>query len=180
MVNEKGKADLDSFSAPELLEETVTEETTLGVIDKIKGTKKARTKSDVGKLALFIKWFEKYLNDIYQSFYTERGSLRIVKGHEGGFVNLDMEQITLYEKLIEDLWASGVPPLLVFYHEVGHVLYTTKDILIYGKSLTANNFTLLNWVEDFYIEDKLMKELYFIKPYIRLLMVKQIKNRSLA
>lgn len=166
----KTETDYDSFSAPSLAEELPpTEEETVGIIDKMKGRKKMKTKADVGKQSLFIKWFEKYLNAIYSSFYKADGTLKIKPGHEGGFVNLDAQQIVLFEKLVNDLWESGVPPLLVFYHEIGHVLYTTKEIMDYGKSLSPDVFKLLNWVEDFYIEDKLMKELYFIKPYIKML-----------
>ena len=166
----KTETDYDSFSAPELKEELPpTEEETVGIIDKMKGKKKMKSKADVGKQSLFIKWFEKYLNSIYSSFYKSDGTLKIKPGHEGGFVNLDANEIVLFEKLVNDLWESGVPPLLVFYHEIGHVLYTTRELATYGKSLDPKVFMLLNWIEDFYIEDKLMKELYFIKPYIKML-----------
>ena len=160
----------ESFSAPELEEPLPpTEEETAGIIDKMKGKKKMKSKADVGKVSLFIKWFEKYLNSIYSSFYKSDGTLKIKPGSEGGFVNLDSMEITLFEKLVTDLWESGVPPLLVFYHEIGHVLYTTGEVVTWAKSLTPSVFRLYNWVEDFYIEDKLMKELYFIKPYIKML-----------
>jgi hypothetical protein len=164
------ETDYDSFSSPELEDSLPpTEEETLGIIDKMKGKKKMKAKEEVGVVSLFIKWFEKYLNAIYTSFYKADGSLKIKPGHEGGFVNLDAMEIVLFEKLIQDLWASGIPPLLVFYHEIGHVLYTPKEVMEYGRSLRPDIFKLLNWIEDFYIEDKLMKELYFIKPYIRML-----------
>lgn len=162
--------DMDTFSYPELDEPIkATEEETLGIIDKIKGKKKMRTREDVGMLKLFMRWFEKYLNSVYQAFYTSEGKVTLKPGHEGGFVNLDNMEIVLYEKLIGDMWESGIPPLLVFYHEIGHVLYTTKELTDYGKTLTPEVFTLLNWIEDFYIEDRLMNELYFIKPYIKML-----------
>ena len=160
----------ETFSAPELEEPLPpTEEETAGIIDKMKGKKKMKSKADVGKTSLFIKWFEKYLNSIYSSFYKSDGSLKIKPGSEGGFVNLDSMEITLFEKLVTDLWESGVPPLLVFYHEIGHVLYTTGEVTTWANALTPPVFNLFNWLEDFYIEDKLMKELYFIKPYIRML-----------
>jgi hypothetical protein len=166
----KTETDYDTFSAPSLSEELPpTEDETLGIIDKMKGKKKMKSKKDVGKVSLFIKWFEKYLNAIYVSFYKSEGRLIIKPGHEGGFVNLDSMQITLFEKLVSDLWESGIPPLLVFYHEIGHVLYTTHSMYDYGKGLKPEVFLLLNWLEDFYIEDKLMKELYYIKPYIKML-----------
>jgi hypothetical protein len=166
----KTETDYDTFSSPELAAELPPDEAaTLGIIDKMKGKKKMRSKKDVGIVSLFIKWFEKYLNAIYVSFYKSDGRLVIKPGHEGGFVNLDSMQITLYEKLVSDLWESGIPPLLVFYHEIGHVLYTTKSLSDYGKGLKPDVFLLLNWLEDFFIEDKLMKELYYIKPYIKML-----------
>jgi hypothetical protein len=166
----KSETDYDSFSGPDLSAPTApTEEETIGIIDKMKGKKKMKTKADVGKTSLFTKWFEKYLNAVYSSFYKADGTLIIKPGHEGGFVNLDAMRIVLYEKLVIDLWESGVPPLLVFYHEIGHVLYTTRELNDYSKSLKPEIFKLLNWIEDFYIEDKIIKELYFIKPYIKML-----------
>lgn len=146
------------------------EDATLGIIEKMKGTKTMKIKADVGKQSLFIEWFNKYLNSIYSSFYQKDGRVKIKPGHEGGFVNLDSMEITLYDKLINDLWASSIPPLVVFYHEIGHVLYTTEALADYGKTITVPQvFNLLNWLEDFYIEDQLMKNLYFIKPYIKML-----------
>lgn len=166
----KTETDYDTFSSPDLAKELPPdEEATLGIIDKMKGKKTMKTKKDVGKTSLFIKWFEKYLNSIYSSFYKTDGKLVIKPGKEGGFVNLDSMLITLYEQLVTDLWESGVPPLLIFYHEIGHVLYTTKNLGDYGKSLKPEMFMLLNWLEDYFIEDKLMKELYYIKPYIKML-----------
>ena len=143
--------------------------TVLGVVDKIKRSKKKKLKEKVEARALFIEWIESYLDSIYRNFYSAEGSVKILPGHEGGFVNLDSKQITLYDKLMIDLWESNIPPLLVFYHEIGHVLYTTKELQTYGSSLKKDIFVLLNWIEDFYIEDKLMKELYFVKPYIKML-----------
>lgn len=164
------ESDYDTFSSPELLDEvTPDEDATVGIIDKLKGKKKMKSKADVGATSLFIKWFEKYLNSIYTSFYVAEGKVSIKPGHEGGFVNLDSMEIVLYEKIINDLWASSIPPLLIFYHEIGHVLYTTEALTSYGNSLDKQTFNLLNWIEDFFIEAELMKKLYFIKPYIQML-----------
>lgn len=164
------ESDYDSFSAPELLDEVKPdEETTVGIIDNMKGNKKIRSKVDVGVVSPFIKWVEKYLDSIYKAFYLSEGKVIIKLGHEGGFVNLNSMEIVLYDKIINDLWESGIPPLLIFYHEIGHVLYTIKELVDYGTSLEKQSFTLLNWLEDFYVEERLMKELYFIKPYINML-----------
>ena len=73
-------------------------------------------------------------------------------------INRDFTATRPFEKLVTDLWESGVPPLLVFYHEIGHVLYTTNEVTTWANSLTPALFNLFNWLEDFYIEDKLMKE----------------------
>lgn len=149
--------------------EALEEDASTGVIDKFKKKKKLKAKEDVKKHSIFIEWFQKYLDSVYKSFYTDTGKVIIKPGHEGGFVNLNSEEMVLYAKLINELWDSGVPPLLVFYHEIGHILYTTKELQTYGESLTKEVFMLLNWIEDFYIEDKIMKELYYVKPYIQML-----------
>lgn len=165
------ESDYDSFDTP-TKESSISPEkidASKGIIDREEEKKKMRSKEDVGKTSFFIKWFEKYLNSIYSSFYKTEGTVEIKHGVDGGHVNLESLKIVLFDKLINDLWASKVPPLLVFYHEIGHVLYTTEELSIYGKSLSETNFNLLNWIEDFYIEDRLMKELYFIKPYIKML-----------
>lgn len=146
-----------------------TEDETLGIIDKMKGKKTMKSKKDVGKANIFIKWFEKYLTAVYGSFYKTAGKVHIKPGAEGGYVNLDSMEITLFEKLVNDLWSSGVPPLLVFYHEIGHVLYTTDEATTYGKSINAESFVLFNWIEDFYVEERISKELYFIAPYIKMM-----------
>lgn len=117
----------------------------------------------------FIKWFEIYLNAIYTSFYTEKGTVTIRQGEEGGFINMDSNNMVLYDELLLDMWESGVPPLLVFYHEIGHLLYTDNTLVNIGKQLEEDVFNLLNWIEDFFIEDMLIKELYYVKPYIQML-----------
>lgn len=156
----------DTFIEP--ISETISEDETMGIIDKLKA-KPTLTKEDVDRRQLFTKWFERYLNSIYKSFYKAEGKVTIRTGHEGGFVNLDSMEIVIYEKLIVDLWKSNIPPLLVFYHEIGHVLYTIAPVVDYGKMLKPDMFNLLNWIEDFFVESELMKKLYFIKPYIKML-----------
>lgn len=146
---------------------------TSGMIDKHRQSL-LRTKQSVVQEAMFIEWFQKYLSAIYSTFYRVGGKVNILPGHEGGFINLNTMEITLYSKLINDLWASGVPPLLVFYHEIGHVLYTElvkEEMVEFQAGLTDAGRKLLNWIEDFYIESKLMRqpEYAFIKPYIRML-----------
>lgn len=168
---EIGSLDEEMFIKSNDTDELPTTTTTglQGVLDAKKQAQVAARQRQKATNYLFVKWFEIYLNAIYRSFYTETGSVSIKPGHEGGFINMDSNQMTLYEKYIIDLWDSGVPPLLVFYHEIGHLLFTTQDIISVGHSLHQDVFHLLNWIEDFYIEERLMKELYYVKPYIKML-----------
>ena len=168
---EIGSLDEEIFTKADGTDELPTASTTglQGVLDAKKQAQVAARQRQKATNSLFVRWFEIYLNAIYRSFYTETGSVSIQPGHEGGFINMDSAQMTLYEKYIIDLWDSGVPPLLVFYHEIGHLLFTTQDVVSVGHSLHKDVFNLLNWIEDFYIEERLMKELYYVKPYIKML-----------
>lgn len=161
---------LSSEESP-LTEEVYEHDTTatVGVIDNKKKQVVQQRQQKALQNNLFLRWIEQYLNSIYKTYYTSTGNVKILKGNEGGFINMDTNNMVMYDEMIVDLWDSGVPPLLVFYHEIGHLLYTSKDLVTLGSSLNKSEFNLLNWLEDFFIEDKLCKELYYIKPYIKML-----------
>lgn len=161
----------DDFDTFEVEEDIPTAESTglKGILDQKKIDRVAAKQKRRAANRLFIKWFEMYLNAIYTSFYTEQGRVTIKQGEEGGFINMESNNMILYDELLLDMWESGVPPLLVFYHEIGHLLYTNHTLINIGKSLKEDVFMLLNWIEDFYIEGMLMKELYYVKPYIQML-----------
>ena len=116
------------------------------------------------------KAFAKVLEFITNNFY---------KTDENDFITIDIEnqtknrnfydtkRIVLAEGLIDAFGALNLPRFLVYYHELAHHLYSQGyfNLLKVWSTIKQGPLTwnssyehLLNWIEDYYVEDKILKE----------------------
>lgn len=79
--------------------------------------------------------------------------------------------IIIPKHLLDEFTANGLPRFTVFYHELGHALFTKPlhNTLRKWKQITFKNmeyhdkyFHLINWIEDFFIEDKMIRTYPFL------------------
>ena len=101
------------------------------------------------------------------------------KTDENDFITIDIEnhtknknfydtkRIVLAEGLIDAFGALNLPRFLVYYHELAHHLYSQGyfNLLKVWSTIRQGPLTwnssyehLLNWIEDYYVEDKILKE----------------------
>lgn len=80
-------------------------------------------------------------------------------------------KIVIPKHLLDEFTANSLPRFTVFYHELGHALFTKPlhNTLGKWKQITFKNmeyhnkyFHLINWIEDFFIEDKMMRTYPFL------------------
>lgn len=83
------------------------------------------------------------------------------------------DSITLPKSLLEEFTNQKLPRFTVLYHELGHALYSENlsTLINRWENLPTNNSSLkfnekymhlLNWIEDYYIEDKLKQDYPFL------------------
>jgi hypothetical protein len=123
--------------------------------------------------------FAKVLTFITNTFYTKQNEKKIsvVLNNEDKSVNYyDGKKITLNTKLLDDFGAMNLPRFLVYYHELGHHLYSKSmfNLLTSWQKITTGPLkwkdayhNLINWIEDFYIERRLVKEHKYLTDVIQ-------------
>jgi hypothetical protein len=107
------------------------------------------------------------LTYITNVFYNpdERVKVSINNFNENSY---DNSTITLSQNLIDKFRQLKLPGFVVYYHELGHHLYTKPMFKLLEKWQSIPGDTplswkqkyhhLLNWIEDYYIEDKLIQQ----------------------
>ena len=84
--------------------------------------------------------------------------------------------IVLPKLLLEEFTANKLPRFTVLYHELGHALYSNNinSLIEKWSNLPAQStFTyddkyhhLINWIEDYYIEEKLVQDYPYLKDIV--------------
>jgi len=124
---------------------------------------------DESKLA-FAKILEYVTNTFYRTDENNEIAVQVVSGNNAGNY-YDKQKIVLSEGLIDAFGELNLPRFLVYYHELGHHLYSQGLFILEEKWAKINQgplqwrdkyHHLLNWIEDYYIEDMLVKE----HPYL--------------
>jgi len=117
------------------------------------------------------------LQFITNNFYTSDGKpITIEISKDGKDQNFyDGNKIVLSDQLLDAYGQLNLPRFLIYYHELGHHLYS-KGLFILLETwqkqtqgpLTWNEkyHHLINWIEDFYIEDRLLKEHSYLTDVI--------------
>jgi hypothetical protein len=112
------------------------------------------------------------LEFITNSFYrTDENTNIAVTINNEGHNYYDRNQITLSKNLMEAFHSISLPKFLIYYHELGHHLYSIGSFKLEETWKTITQPTILyhskynhlmNWIEDYYIERKLIQE----HPYL--------------
>lgn len=117
--------------------------------------------------------YVKILQFLTDNFYSD-GKQKIDvtlsnKGEEHNYY--DQQSIVLSEQIVDAFGALNLPRFVVYYHELGHYLYSKGlfDLVDAWVKINAGALEwkkgyhhLLNWIEDYYIENCLKKE----HPYL--------------
>lgn len=115
----------------------------------------------------YVKVLEFITNTFYKTDENDIISVELSKGPSKGENFYDTKRIVLSEGLVDAFGELNLPRFLIYYHELGHHLYShglfelqkkwqaiTQGPLAWNKKYEH----LLNWIEDFYIENKLIQE----------------------
>jgi hypothetical protein len=117
------------------------------------------------------------LQFITNNFYTSDGKSITVELSKDGMTNnfYDGNKIVLSDQLLDAYGKLNLPRFLIYYHELGHHLYSKGlfTLLDTWQKQTSGPLTwnknyhhLVNWIEDFYIEDRLLKEHAYLTDVI--------------
>lgn len=116
----------------------------------------------------------KVFAEIVNNFYKEGVTVSLSDTPDTAYC--EKNHITLPRHLLEQFTANKLPRFTVLYHELGHALYShdLSHLLEKWSNLPPmSTFTydnkyhhLINWIEDFYIEDKLVQDYPYLKDII--------------
>lgn len=125
------------------------------------------------------KILNKIFEEILQNFYDPEITVRIDDKESNAYCS--DKSIVLSQQLLSTFAKQKLPRFSVLYHELGHALYTGPMSELINKwenipskshsGLEYNNkyFHLINWIEDFYIEDKLLKDYPYLNDILKCL-----------
>lgn len=80
-------------------------------------------------------------------------------------------KIVIPKHLLDEFTANKLPRFTVFYHELGHALFSKvlhrtldkwKQITLKNMEYGTKYFHLINWIEDLYIEEKMIRTYPFL------------------
>ena len=117
------------------------------------------------------KVFESTVNNFYKE------GVSVILSDTPDTATCDGALITLPKHLLETFYEQNLPKFTVLYHELGHALYSEALSLLIDKWKNLNTthinfmynekyFHLLNWIEDYYIEDKILKDYPYLQDII--------------
>lgn len=120
----------------------------------------------------------KLLEDITQNHYSPDGSrVKIQLSEDSNHYDLSQKAIHLNKNLFNEFFKLRLPRFCIFYHELGHYLYSetcthviekwTKNRLNNSIIYRQKYFHLINWLEDYYIEWKLLKEYPYLTDVLQ-------------
>lgn len=135
---------------------------------------------EVERKKAFAKVLEFITNTFYRTDENEEITVEVSSAGKGTSKNkstnfYDTKRIVLAEGLIDAFGELNLPRFLVYYHELGHHLYSMGlfNLLKVWQTQKQGPLTwddkymhLLNWIEDLYIEDRLVKEHSYLTDVI--------------
>lgn len=134
-------------------------------------------KNEKPKLDPIKQAYAAVLQFITNNFYSKPDELiRVEISEEGKDQNFyDGHRIVISGELLDAYGKLNLPRFLIYYHELGHHLYSKgmfNLIDIWQKinngplEWKVNYYHLINWIEDFYIETRLKKEHSYLTDVI--------------
>ena len=125
----------------------------------------------------------KLLEDITQNYYSPNNERIPIKLTDSNHFDFDKKEIHLSLELLEEFHKLRLPRFSVFYHELAHYLYSgaCSQLLDKWTSNRLNNtimynqkyFHLVNWLEDYYAEWRILKEYPYLSDVLQC--IKKIK-----
>jgi hypothetical protein len=116
------------------------------------------------------------LQFITNNFYTSDGKeIQVVINNEDNNNHYDGNKIVLSESMLDAYGTLNLPRFLIYYHELGHHLYSKGMFLFLDtwSKITSGPLKwikhyhhLINWIEDFFIEKQLKKEHAYLTDVI--------------
>ena len=125
------------------------------------------------------KILNKIFEEILQNFYDPEITVRIDDKESNAYCS--DKSIVLSQQLLSTFAKQKLPRFNILYHELGHALYTGPMFELINKwenipskshsELEYNNkyFHLINWIEDFYIENELLKDYPYLDDILKCL-----------
>jgi hypothetical protein len=116
------------------------------------------------------------LQFITNNFYTSDGkNIEVVISNDSKDNSYDGSKITLSEQLMDAYGTLNLPRFIIYYHELGHHLYSKGMFIMLDLWAKINSgplkwilhyHHLINWIEDFYIEKQLKKDHSYLTDVI--------------
>ena len=116
------------------------------------------------------------LQFITNNFYTSDGkNIEVVISNDSKDNSYDGSKITLSEQLMDAYGTLNLPRFIIYYHELGHHLYSKGMFILLDLWAKINSgplkwilhyHHLINWIEDFYIEKQLKKDHSYLTDVI--------------
>lgn len=126
------------------------------------------------KKEAFVKILEFLTNNFYNPNTTP---IQVILDNQSRGNNyFDGSKIVLSSELVDAFAAINVPRFIIYYHELGHVLYSDGYFKLIqrwqnitsGPMLWKENYAhLFNWIEDYYIEEKILQNYSYLTDVIR-------------
>ena len=116
------------------------------------------------------------LQFITNNFYTSDGeNIQVIINNEDKDNSYGNNKIVLSEALMDAYGTLNLPRFLIYYHELGHHLYSKGMFVMLDIWAKINSgplkwikhyHHLINWIEDFYIEKQLKKHHSYLTDVI--------------
>jgi len=130
--------------------------------------------ADPTKIA-FVKLLEFISNTFYRT--DENNDILVELSKKGKSDNFyDLRRIVLSEQIVDQFGEMGLPRFLIYYHELGHHLYSQgvfKLIKAWEKLVAPSPIAwdpkymhLFNWIEDLYIEEKIVQDYSYLTDVV--------------
>lgn len=117
----------------------------------------------------------KIFENVGRGFYRDDISVRLSTDDTTGKCD-EKNTITLPVDLLEKFTQNNLPRFTLFYHELGHALYTQElwDLIRKWEQIPSSinlhydekYFHLLNWIEDLYVEQKIVEDYSYLEDII--------------
>lgn len=117
----------------------------------------------------------KIFENVGRSFYKDNINIRLSTDDITGKCD-EHNTITLPVDLLEKFTQNNLPRFTLFYHELGHALYTQELWFLIHKweqipssinlHYDEKYYHLLNWIEDLYVEQKIIENYPYLEDII--------------
>lgn len=122
-------------------------------------------------------------------YWYHRDTIIEYKDVDSAYYDFHTDTIVLGTPIMQDFYNNKVPYLSVYYHELAHSLYTKplsdlesnwQNIIKNGSYVYDSKYHhLLNWIEDLYIESRLIKDYDYLYDVINCIKIPPVNYNIL-